>query len=68
MADPEAVADAVDMTGMVTEVIPASVEEAGQLWLQLQDVVAAIASFVSGRWNALLVRRGVRRMRERAAV
>jgi small conductance mechanosensitive channel len=76
MANPEAVGEPVDVTGIVTDVIPASVEEVSQLWLQVQDVVAAwglkviaaIAIFIIGRWIAKLVRRGVRRMMERAKV
>ena len=76
MANPEAVGEPVDVTGIVTDVIPASVEEVSQLWLQVQDVVAAwglkviaaIAIFIIGRWIAKLLRRGVRRMMERAKV
>jgi small conductance mechanosensitive channel len=76
MANPEAVAEPLGVTEMVTEVIPTSVEEASQLWLQLQDVavvwglkvIAAVAIFVIGRWIAMLVRRGVRRMMDRAKV
>jgi len=76
MANPEAVGEQVDVTGIVTDVIPASVEEVSQLWLQVQDVVAAwglkviaaIAIFIIGRWIAKLVRRGVRRMMERTKV
>jgi small conductance mechanosensitive channel len=76
MADPEVVQETMDVTEMVTEVIPTSVEEAGQMWLQVQDiaiawglkVIAAIAIFIIGRWVAMLVRRVVRRMLERAKV
>jgi len=60
----------------VTEVIPTSADDFGQLWMQVQDVVAvwglkviaAIAIFIIGRWIAKLLRRGVKRMLERAAV
>ena len=76
MADPEIVNEPVDVTHVVTDVIPANVEEAGLLWLQVQDVVAAwglkviaaIAILVIGRWIAMLVRRVVRRVMERADV
>jgi len=76
MANPEAVAEPVDVTEMVTEVIPTSIEEASQLWLQVQDIVtawglkviAAIAIFIIGRWIAKLVRRAVCRVMERANV
>jgi small conductance mechanosensitive channel len=59
----------------VTEVIPTSVEEVSQLWTQIQDVVAvwglkviaALAIFIIGRWVAMMVRRGVRRMMEKAS-
>ena len=64
------------MTEVVTEVIPTSVEEASQLWMQVQDVVAAwglkviaaVAIFVVGRWIAKLIRRIVRRVMEKAEV
>ena len=60
----------------VTEVIPTRADEVGQLWMQVQDVVAvwglkvvaAIAIFIIGRWIAKLVRRGVRRLMERSSV
>jgi small conductance mechanosensitive channel len=76
MANPEAIEEAVDVTAMVTEAIPTSVEEASQLWLQVQDiatawglkVIAAVAIFIIGRWIAKLVRRGVRRVMEKAEV
>jgi small conductance mechanosensitive channel len=76
MADPEAVSDPVEVTQMVTDVMPTSVEEASQLWLQLQDiaiawglkVIAAIAIFIIGRWIAKLVRRAVSRVMEKADV
>jgi small conductance mechanosensitive channel len=78
MADSESTdtgpaADAAEVVD-VTEIIPTSVEEVSQLWTQVQDlftvwglkVIAAIAIFIIGRWIAKLVRRGVRRMMERA--
>ncbi|MGD8875096.1 MAG: mechanosensitive ion channel [Gammaproteobacteria bacterium] len=76
MANPEVVTEPVDVTHVVTDVIPANVEEAGLLWLQAQDVlaawglkvIAAIAILVIGRWIAMLVRRVVRRVMERANV
>jgi len=76
MAEPETVAEPIDVTEVVTEVIPTSVAEAGQLWASVQDVVAAwglrviaaIAIFILGRWIAMLVRRGVRRIMEKAEV
>jgi small conductance mechanosensitive channel len=76
MADPEAVTEQMDVTEIVTDVMPTSVEEASQLWLQIQDVVAAwglkvlaaIAIFVIGRWVAMLVRRVIRRVMEKADV
>ena len=60
----------------VTEAIPTSVDEISQIWVQIQDVVAvwglrviaALAIFIIGRWIAKLVRRGVRRMMEKAEV
>jgi len=76
MANPEAVTEPAGVTGIVTDVLPTSVEEASQLWLQVQDVMtawgikvlAAIAILIIGRWIAMLVRRGVRRVMERAKV
>jgi small conductance mechanosensitive channel len=76
MADPETVAVPVDVTEVVADVIPTSVEEAGQLWLQVQDiamawglkVIAAIAIFIIGRWIAKLLRRTVSRVMEKADV
>jgi small conductance mechanosensitive channel len=67
--DENAVAD-------VTKVIPASVDEVNQIWVQVQDIVtvwglkviAAVAIFIIGRWIAMLVRRVVRRVMERAKV
>ena len=58
----------------VAEVLPTSVEEVSQLWTQVQDVVAAwglkvvaaLAIFIIGRWIAMMVRRGVRRMMEKS--
>jgi small conductance mechanosensitive channel len=60
----------------VTKVIPTSVDEVNQIWLQVQDIVtawglkviAAVAIFIIGRWVAMLVRRIVRRVMERARV
>jgi small conductance mechanosensitive channel len=76
MANPEAVTEPVDVTQMVTEVMPTSVEEVSQLWLQVQDiatvwglkVIAAIAIFIIGRWIAKLVRRAVYRVMNKANV
>jgi small conductance mechanosensitive channel len=55
------------------EVIPTSVEDVSQLWMQVQGVVtdwgikvlAAVAIFIIGRWIAKGIRRGVRRMMEK---
>jgi small conductance mechanosensitive channel len=60
----------------VTKVIPTSVDEVNQIWVQVQDIVtvwglkviAAVAIFIIGRWIAMLVRRVVRRVMERAKV
>lgn len=60
----------------VMEVLPTSVEEVSQLWLMVQDlamdwgikVLAALAIFVIGRWIAMGVRRGVRRMMEKGGI
>ncbi len=60
----------------VMEVIPTSVEDVSQLWLTVQDlatdwgikVLAALAIFVIGRWVAMGVRRGVRRMMAKGGV
>jgi small conductance mechanosensitive channel len=60
----------------VMEVIPTSVEDVSQLWLTVQDlamdwgikVLAALAIFVIGRWVAMGVRRGVRRMMEKGGI
>jgi small conductance mechanosensitive channel len=60
----------------VTKVIPTSVDEVNRIWVQVQDiatvwglkVIAAVAIFIIGRWIAMLVRRGVRRVMERARV
>lgn len=76
MADTKEVEEAINVTEVVTEVIPTSVEEASQLWMQVQDVVAAwglkviaaVAIFVVGRWIAKLIRRIVRRVMEKAEV
>jgi small conductance mechanosensitive channel len=60
----------------VTKVIPTSVDDVSRLWIQVQDIVtvwglkviAALAIFIIGRWIAMLVRRVVRRVMERAKV
>jgi small conductance mechanosensitive channel len=60
----------------IAKVIPTSTDQFGRLWMQIQDVVAvwglkvvaALAIFIIGRWIAKLLRRGIRRMLERAAV
>lgn len=67
-----ATTEAMDVTAM----IPTNVDQVGQLWAQVQDivavwglkVVAAIAIFIIGRWIAMGVRKGVRRMMEKADV
>lgn len=68
--------DVVDIAQMATEAIPTNIEEAGQLWAQVQEfaipwglkVLAALAIFVIGRWVAMLVRRGVRRVMQKADI
>jgi small conductance mechanosensitive channel len=60
----------------VTEMIPTSIDEVNQIWVQVQDmvaawglkVIAAIAIFIIGRWIAKAVRNGVRRMLTKADV
>ena len=60
----------------VMEVIPTSVDDVSELWLMVQNlatdwglkVLAALAIFIIGRWVAMAIRRGVRRMMERSAV
>ena len=60
----------------VTEMIPTDLDQVGQLWAQVQDIVAvwglkviaAIAIFIIGRWVAMALRRGIRRMMEKADV
>jgi small conductance mechanosensitive channel len=60
----------------ITKAIPTSVDEVNQIWVQVQDIVtawglkviAAIAIFIIGRWVAMLVRRGVRRVMDKAKV
>jgi len=60
----------------VMDVIPTSVDDVSELWLTVQDlatdwglkVLAALAIFIIGRWVAMAIRRGVRRMMERSAV
>jgi small conductance mechanosensitive channel len=76
MANTETAEETIDVAEVVTEVIPTSVEEASQLWTQVQDVVAvwglkviaAIAIFIVGRWIAKLIRRIVRRAMDKAEV
>jgi len=76
MADTEAVEQPIDVTEVVAEVIPTNMEQASQLWLQVQDMVAAwglkvlaaLAIFIIGRWIAKMVRGGIKRMMERAKV
>ena len=60
----------------VTKVIPTSVDAVNRIWLQVQDIVtawglkviAAVAIFIIGRWIAMLVRRVVRRVMDKAKV
>ena len=60
----------------ITEVIPTDLDQVGQLWAQVQDIVAvwglkviaAIAIFIIGRWVAKGVRAGVRRMMKKTDV
>ena len=60
----------------VTAIIPTNIDEVSQIWVQVQDIVAAwglkvlaaIAIFIIGRWVAMAVRKGVRRMMEKADV
>jgi small conductance mechanosensitive channel len=60
----------------ITEVIPTDLEQVGQLWVQIQEIVAvwglkviaAIAIFIIGRWVAKGVRAGVRRMMKKTDV
>jgi small conductance mechanosensitive channel len=60
----------------VTKVIPASVDDVGRLWAQIQEIVtvwglkviAAVAIFIVGRWIAMFMRRVIRRLMERANV
>jgi len=60
----------------ITEVIPTDLDQVGQLWAQVQDIVAvwglkviaAIAIFIIGRWVAKGVRVGVRRMLKKTDV
>ena len=66
--------EAADVAVDVTEIIPTSIEDVNQIWLQAQDlvaawglkVIAAIAIFVIGRWIAKAVRNGIRRMMKKA--
>ena len=67
-----ATAEALD----ITEIIPTDLDQVGQLWAQVQDIVAvwglkviaAIAIFIIGRWVAKGVRIGVRRMMKQTDV
>jgi len=60
----------------ITEIIPTDLGQVGQLWAQVQDIVAvwglkviaAIAIFIIGRWVAKGVRVGVRRMMKKTDV
>ena len=69
-SEAEAVTEETTAAMDVTEVIPTSIEDVNQIWLQSQElvtawglkVVAAIAIFIIGRWVAKAVRGGVRRM------
>jgi small conductance mechanosensitive channel len=57
----------------VLEAIPTSVEDVSQLWIQVQGiatdwgikVLAALAIFVIGRWVAMGIRNGLKRMMEK---
>jgi small conductance mechanosensitive channel len=70
-AEEQAATEVLDVTGM----IPTSIDQAGQLWAQVQDigvvwglkVIAAIAIFIIGRWVAMGVRKGVHRVMEKTA-
>jgi small conductance mechanosensitive channel len=76
MANPATADQPIDVTEVVKEVIPTSVDQASQLWAQVQDVatvwglkvVAALAIFIIGRWIAKAVRGGIKRMMEKADV
>ena len=76
MANSQTADQPVDVAEVVKEVIPTSVDQASQLWAQVQDVVtvwglkviAALAIFIIGRWVAKLVRGGIKRMMEKATV
>ena len=69
-AEEQAATEALD----VTEMIPTSIDQVGQLWAQVQEIVAvwglkviaAIAIFIIGRWVAMGVRKGVRRVMDKA--
>jgi small conductance mechanosensitive channel len=58
----------------VAAIIPTDLDQVGQLWTQVQDIVAvwglkviaAIAIFIIGRWVAKGLRAGVRRMMQKA--
>ncbi len=76
MANPETAEESTDLTEVVMEVIPTSIDQAGQLWAQVQDiitvwglkVIAAIAIFIIGRWIVRGLRSAVRRMMEKSKV
>jgi small conductance mechanosensitive channel len=75
-SEAEAVTEETTAAMDVTEVIPTSIEDVNQIWLQSQElvtawglkVVAAIAIFIIGRWVAKAVRGGVRRMMTKGEV
>ena len=72
----EAVTEETEAAVDVTEMIPTSMEEANQIWLQSQDLVtawglkvlAANDIFIIGRWISKAVRGGVRRMMKKGDV
>jgi small conductance mechanosensitive channel len=76
--DPSETADAVATVATanpvdVMQVIPTSVDDVSQLWVQLQGIamdwgikaLAALAIFIIGRWVAKGLRRGLQRMMEK---
>jgi small conductance mechanosensitive channel len=60
----------------VTDMIPTDLDQVGQIWTQVQDivavwglkVVAAIAILIIGRWIAMAIRKGIHRMMGKANV
>jgi small conductance mechanosensitive channel len=76
--DPSETAETVETINPadVMEVIPTSVEDVSQLWMQVQGiatdwgikVIAALAIFIIGRWVAMAIRRGLQRMMGKANV